>query len=283
MIRSIARVSTLLFVLSISAGYVSAGTLHVIALRHRPAAELQPLIQPFLQGDEAVAASGYQLILRASEARRREIERLIARLDVAARQLTLTLRQGVAHDDRQARDAARAAIGIGNNGHIVIGPGTSIRSATRERSQTTLEYRGERRLSSSNEMHTQILRVQDGQHAFIRMGQSVPVVERVLILTGRRAAVAARAIPVEDFTTGFDVLPRVHGDTVELEITPRLASAQADGNFRFQELQTTVTARLGEWIDLGALMSQSSAVNRAILESDRTQSGERVVFQLKVD
>lgn len=279
----IKRISALLIALCIATGYAVADTLHVIALRHRPAAELQPLIQPFLRGDEAIAGTGYQLILRASEARREEIERIIARLDVAPRELTVTLRQGIVRDERQARDSATAEVGVGGSGRVVIRRGASIGTATGKRDQDTLRYRGERRSSSTNEMHTQVLRVQDGHHAFIRMGRSVPTVERVLVLTGRRAAVVAQGIPVEDFTTGFDLLPHVHGDTVRLEITPRLASAQTDGNFRFQELQTTITARLGQWIDLGALIGQSSAVNRAILQSDRVQGGERVVFQLKVD
>src|SRR5581483_6057260 len=106
--------------------------------------------------------------------------------------------------------------------------------------------------------------VQDGNSAFIRTGQSVPAVERVLVLTGQRAAIAASGVRFEEFATGFDVRPRVIGRTVQLEITPRLAGPpSADGTLRFSELRTTVTARLGDWVDLGALVGHRSEVNRA--------------------
>ena len=84
-----------------------ADTLHVIGLRHRPVAEIQPLIQPLLRPGEAVGGSGYQLILRATDSRRREIEQLVAKLDVAARQLIVTVHHGSLHDDQRARDAVR--------------------------------------------------------------------------------------------------------------------------------------------------------------------------------
>jgi hypothetical protein len=278
----IARIYLGLLLLCAGISLAMADTLHVIALHHRPASELQPLIQPLLLPDEGISGSGYQLILHASESRRREIERLIANLDVAARQLTITLRQGVVHSDRRAHDAGSAKIDL-DRGHIAVGRDAPAAAVMDKRGHYSLGYRGARRTSSSDGVHMQILRVQDGQRAFIRMGRSVPTVEKILTLSGRRA-VLAKSVRLEDVTTGFDLLPRVHGDRVQLEITPRLASGIGrDGSYRFQELQTTVNVRLGEWIDLGELMQQSSQVNRAILQGDRFQSGERVVFSLKVD
>lgn len=259
-----------------------ADTLHIIALRHRPAAEMQPLIQPLLRSDEGISGTGYQLILRATDARRREIEQLVVQLDVARRQLTVTVRQGVARNERQARDAVSGEINVGDSARVVI-PGNRGTSGAAVNSNG-LRYRIERQTSTTDATHSQVVRVQDGSRAFIRIGQSVPSVERVLVLTGRRADVVAAGIRFEEFTTGFDVLPRVHGDTVELEITPRLTSPRsADGTFHFQELRTTVTARLGEWVDLGLLLGETSDVNRAILQSARAQGSERSTIALKVE
>src|ERR1051325_2081623 len=78
---------------------VVAETLQVIELRHRPAAEVEPILRPLIQRDEVLSATGCRLILRAGEARRAEIERLVATLDVAPRQLTLTVRQTTARSD----------------------------------------------------------------------------------------------------------------------------------------------------------------------------------------
>ncbi len=266
----------LVLFLCLVATHAIADTLHVIALHHRPASEIQPLIQPLLQPEEGISGSGFQLILRATEARRREIEQLIARLDVAARQLTVTVRHGIARDERVTRDAISGRINIGNRARVIV-PGE-------DGTTNGLTYRGERRTTNTGSTASQIVRVQDGQRAFIRVGQSVPTTERVLILTGRHAKVVAQGIRFEEFTSGFDVLPRVRGDTVLLEITPRLASARgADGSYRFQELSTTVSVRLGEWIDLGALLGQTSEVNRAILQSASSQSHERDTVSIKVE
>lgn len=274
--REPSRRHGLALVLYLIASYALADTLHVIALRHRPAAEIQPLIQPLLRADEGISGSGYQLFLRATDTRRREIEGFVAKLDVAARQLTVTVRHGIVRSEQRARDAVSGTIDIGDRTRVIV-PGDNG-------THRGLRYRGERSTSTTDSAFSQVVRVQDGQRAFIRVGQSAPSVERVLILTGRRAAVVAQGVRFEEFTTGFDVLPRVHGDTVQLEITPRLTSPRsAEGTYRFQELRTTVTARLGEWIDLGLLLGETSDVNRAILQSARSQANERATIALKVE
>lgn len=259
-----------------------ADTLHTIALRHRPAVELQPLIEPLLRAGEAVSGTGFQLILRASESRREEIERLVARLDVAARQLTITVRQGVTREQRQARDAVSGEVEVGQRERIVIPDATD---GHRAGDRDGLRYRLDRRESNAASQKTQILRVQDGQRAFIRIGQSARTVERVLALAGRRRLVPVENAHYQDFVSGFDVLPRVRGQTVLLEITPTLASpAQGGaGTYRFHELQTVVTARFGEWIDLGEIVGASSEINRAILQSANMRSAESTGIYVKVE
>lgn len=258
---------------------VAADTLHIIELRHRPASEIEPMVRPLLRADEGMTSSGYQLFLRASESRRDEIARFVAALDVASRQLTITVRQSLAHDDKRQRDAVSGEVGVGSRGRVIVG---EREGATRGRD--SLRIRTERRSSSSDETSLQTIRVQDGKRAFLRIGQSVPVVERIIVMTGRGPVLASQGVAARDLTTGFDVLPRVRGEFVLLEITPRLAGPNTDdAAFRFQELQTTVTARLGEWVDLGRVIGQTSDVHRAILQNGSTQSSERASVALKVE
>lgn len=258
------------------AGQAIADTLHTIELRHRSAAEIQPLILPLLRADEALSGTGYQLFLRATDARHREIERLVARLDVAPRQLTITVQTGLRRSEQRARDSVSGHIGAEGGVRAIIPDGGGA--------EPGLRYRGERRASIVDATSTQVLRVREGQHAFIRVGQSVPSTERVLAPTGRRGTVLARGDRSEDFTTGFDVAARAHGDLVELEITPRLANPRdAEGTYRFQELRTTVTAHLGEWIDIGRVLGETSDGNRAILQGARTRSGQQDTIALKVE
>lgn len=256
---------------------VAADSLHIIELRHRPANEIDPMVRPLLRADEGLTGSGFQLFLRASEPRRDEIARFVAALDVAPRQLTITVRQSLGRNDTRRRDAVSGEVGVGSRGRVIVGERTA-------RGRDSLRVRSERRSSSSDETNLQMIRVQDGKRAFLRVGQSVPVVEHIIVLTGRGAVLTSQGLTARDLTTGFDVLPRVRGDIVLLEITPRLAGPNtADGTLRFQELQTTVSARLGQWIDLGSVVGQSSEVHRAILQSGSAQSGERAAVSLKVE
>jgi len=280
-----ARVGTVLLLWLAGAGAPAADSLHVIELHHRAAAEVVPLIRPLLHAGEGISASGYRLLLRASESRRREIERLVAGLDVAPRQLTVTLRRSHTRSERGSRASAGGEVGIGSRGRLVLpedNEGGGI--ITDARGRDGLRLRSERRSSSVDGAHTQVLRVQDGSRAFIRIGRSVPAVQRVLALTGRDTQAAARGIDPQDFTTGFDVLPQVSGDSVRLEIIPRLTTANpGDDNFQFHELRTTVTARLGEWVDLGALLAHRTEVHRAILQAATAETGEHATFALKVE
>lgn len=124
----------------------------------------------------------------------------------------------------------------------------------------------------------------DGQRAHIRIGQSVPYVKKILTLTKNQIAIE-QGVELRNVTTGFEVLPRVHGDHVRIEITPRLSTLDnpATGLVNFQELTTTVETKLGEWIDLGALLGSGNDVQRAILESAATESGERRTVHIKIE
>jgi hypothetical protein len=241
--------------------------IHILELRHRTAHEMIALVQPLLRHGESVAGTGYQLILNTSETRRHELEKLVRALDVDQRQLTITVRQAPHRDDAETRIGADGTIVIGKNG------GSDVRLHGRQRETTT------------NRQQTQTLRVLDGHAAFIRTGQSLPTIRRILQLTGRGEIAVQERLQVHHFTSGFDVLPRVRGDSVLLEITPRLAGMPqgvAD-RFRFQELSTTVSARFGQWVDLGAIANQSSQVSREILGYSRNESNERASVYVKVD
>ncbi|MCK7497302.1 MAG: hypothetical protein MZW92_45720 [Comamonadaceae bacterium] len=68
--------------------------LRVIALRHRLAAELIPAIEPLLGPGETVTGMDSRLIVRAAPATFMQLEPVIAALDVARRNLRITVRHG---------------------------------------------------------------------------------------------------------------------------------------------------------------------------------------------
>jgi hypothetical protein len=74
-----------------------------------------------------------------------------------------------------------------------------------------------------------------------------------------------------DFTTGFEVIPRISGDRVSLEIGARRQVPQGQGAASVQRVATTASGRLGEWIELGAIDQASASSRSGILSSETSQ------------
>ncbi|MEK7223054.1 MAG: secretin N-terminal domain-containing protein [Pseudomonadota bacterium] len=262
---------------------VSAEEMRVIQLKHRPASEIIPLIRPLLGPEDALSGTDYRLIVRTSDRNLKDIERLLAQLDVAQRQLRITVEQGVADDRVITTHSVEGEVPIGDKARIKL-PEKSSDNRGLVVQKDNLRFRTDQRSTAGRNVASQTVMTLDGQRASIHIGQSVPHVKKILAL-GRGQVLIAQDIELQDVTTGFDVLPRVSGDRVRMEITPRLSTLRdpATGLADFHELATTVEARLGEWIDLGTILGQRNDIDRAILESAATESGERRTIRLKVE
>jgi len=262
---------------------VSAEEARIIQLKHRPAGEIIPLIRPLLGPEDALSGMDYRLIVRTSDRNLKEIERLLAQLDVAPRQLRITVEQRVANDRDTASHSVEGEVRIGDKARIKL-PEKSPDDRGLVVQKDNLRLRTDQRTTAGRNETTQTVMALEGQRASIRIGQSVPHVKKILAL-GRGQVLIAQGIELQDVTTGFDVLPRVSGDRVRMEITPRLSTLRdpATGLTNYQELATTVEAKLGEWIDLGTILGHRNEIDRAILESAATESGERRTIRLKIE
>jgi hypothetical protein len=289
---------------------VSAEEARIIHLKYRPAGEIIPLIRPLLGPEDALSGMDYRLIVRTSDRNLKEIERLLAQLDVAPRRLRITVEQRVADDRDTTAHSVEGEVRIGDKARIKL-PEKSPDNRGLVVQKDNLRLRTDQRATAGRNETTQTVMALDGQRASIRIGQSVPHVKEILAL-GRGQVLIAQDIELQDVTTGFDVLPRVRGDRVLMEITPRLSTlrdpatglADLDADHLwsapcgraahvqirsgricqdFQELTITVEVKLGEWIDLGAILGHRNEIDRAILESATTESGERRTIRLKID
>jgi len=261
--------------------------LRVIALRHRLAAELIPTLEPLLGPGETVTGMDSRLIVRATPATLAQLERVINELDVARRNLRITVRHrtaGAAQEQAQSvsgeirRDGSRVIISgdprAGGAG-IVVG---------REGPDGRAQIHGERRTTTARENLDQTLVVMDGGQGVIRIGESIPVVQPFLALVGDRLPVAV-GTEFYDVTTGFVVAPRQHGDTVQLAIAPRLSFRSSRGLqvIDVRELSTTVTLRRGEWLDLGGAVESANDLNRQIFATRRSARHEATRILVRVD
>jgi type II secretory pathway component GspD/PulD (secretin) len=261
----------------------NADETHVIQLKHRPASEIMPLIRPLLGPDDVLNGMDYRLIIRASDRSLKEVERILAQVDVARQRLRITVEQTSAEDRAKTSQSVTGTARIGDKARVTL-PAMPPENRGLVVQKNGLRYTANRRASTASNATTQTVMTMDGQRAYIRIGQSLPHVRSILALS-RRQVVLVQDIELQDVTTGFDVLPRVHGNRVLVEITPRLSSLRdpAIGLADFQELSTTVETKLGEWLDLGEILGNRDEVHRAILESATTASGERRTVRIRIE
>jgi hypothetical protein len=78
--------------------------------------------------------------------------------------------------------------------------------------------------------------------------------------------VVGGGVEYRDATSGFYALPRVTGDRVTLDLSAQreALSGQVQGGFNVQRAVTTVSGRLGEWIEVVGT-SQSASGQQSVL------------------
>jgi len=227
--------------------------LEVIQLKHRTTDEIIPLIHPFLDKQGALSGMRGRLIIRTTPDNLQEIKQLLNEIDSARRRLILTVMQDV--DRVTARNLLKLS-GKVSKGKIRI----EVPGRTGHRGLIIGDKYGDDDLKIQvlnhqkleNERNTQHIQVLDGGYASIYIGKSLPIPLRNIIHTPQGARVI-ESVQFHDVTTGFTVVPRVNGRHVTLEVSPQqnTPNRQLPGGINTQHIVTSVSGRLGEWIDLG--------------------------------
>ena len=230
--------------------------LEIIPLRHRTVEQVLPVLRPLLEPGGTLSGHSNQLFVRASPANVAELKRVIDTIDRPARRLQVLVRFDNALD-ASAREIGASGT-IGSRG-------------------SRIDVRAEDSRSRGDERVDQRLQVLEGGRGLITMGQTTPLRQRQLIQTPG-GVVAQETIVMQDRATGFEVVPRVSGETVYLDITPQRESGDS-----FQRISTTVSGRLGEWFEVGGAATGASRDDRGIASSGRAASSESRRVWLKVE
>ena len=91
------------------------------------------------------------------------------------------------------------------------------------------------------------------------------------------------SIAYRDGTTGFSVVPRLSGERVTLEINPQRDTLGAGGAVNVQRVTSTVSGRLGEWMELGGIGQDMNAQSSGILSSAQGSRQDNRRVWVKVD
>lgn len=113
--------------------------------------------------------------------------------------------------------------------------------------------------STRDARSTQVVQVVEGGRAFIQVGQSLPLRQ---VQIGPNGVLLTESVVYRDVGQGFYAMPQLAGDRVTLEISPQFDTPGSAGSVNTQRLSTTVSGRLGEWIELGGSGEQDAAYER---------------------
>ncbi|HEY7744644.1 MAG TPA: secretin N-terminal domain-containing protein [Burkholderiales bacterium] len=245
------------------AGWTAAGALaqqtvlEVIPLRYRTAPEVIPVIQPLLGREGTVSGFQGQLVVRATPANLEEIKRILASVDTAPRQLLVTLRQEGQGD--RSRSAAEVSGSVGGDHGRVTVPGGR-------------DTRGGNVVLREGDDHVR-LHVLEGSGSRGERGE-----QSVRVLEGREAFLG-------DAASGVYVRPRVAGDRVTVDVSAQRESlsSQPHRGVNVQGVVTTVSGRLGEWIEIGGVSTETNAQQSALLGRSSSAARETRRVLLKVE
>lgn len=221
---------------------VAQQELEIIPLRSQTVDQVLPTLLPLVEPGGTLTGVNDQLFLRASPRNREEIRRVLATIDRPSRRLIIRVSQ-----NRQSEAASR---GGEVGGQVVIGDSSRSRIDAR-----LWDTQGARSENSGQKVQT----VEGGQ-AFIQVGRSLAIPMRQATI-GPGGAVIGETVVFQDIGRGFFATPRLNGERVTIDISQQsdsVARFGAPGSINTQRLTTTVTGRLGEWIELGGASQQIS-------------------------
>lgn len=266
----------ILIFLAVAALASAQSRVEIIQLKHRLASELIPILQPLLGDQGSLTGMGYKLIVKTTPQNMRTVKQVLSKLDTAPRSLRIIVKQGLrsyfyareAEISGQVRLSDKGVIGVNPGGSG--GPGLSGTLAGKD---GHVSGRLHEDRFSEDTMRTQQVVTLEGRPASIQIGQRIPF-ETFSPNEGK-------TVEFKDVVTGFSVLPRVNGNNVVLDIHPQVSSMGA-GIINFQEVHTTVSGKLGEWIEVGALAEDSSTYGSRILANTQVRSNDKRSVFMKV-
>lgn len=261
--------------------------LEVFTLRHRNAEDVLPVVRTLLEPDGTASALDAQLIVRTSPHNLEEIRRVLPALDTPLRRLKITVLQDIDSETAHRMLGTSANFGAGNarisTDGAQGGPGGAVISV--ERGTDRLAVQGNVMQGRESDRQVQTVRVVEGGRARIVIGKTMPVVRRQTLQSAGQTQVF-ETTQFREANSGFYVVPRVNGDRVTLEIdaqNERFSPNATDGNAQIQQVHTTVSGRLGEWLSLGEVGEQNQQESRSISSAGTSRLREQRSILLRVE
>ncbi len=257
----------------------------VFTVGYRPVDEVIDLIRPLVPAPGHVGGMRDQLVVRTTPQNMAEIRRVLQTINKAPANLQISVRSTL-----EGMHTRRGIETYGTNrvGDAEIGRGEPSGTRGLTIGQGSSGVRIVQTHSEEDDRTTQRVRVLEGQQAFISTGQSVPVADRSVSVSGSGNVVVQqgrRGVTYRNATRGFYVRPRLAGNQVTLEIMPfrTSVSRESGGAFDVDRASTVVSGPLGEWIAIGDFSSSDVHNERGITAATVARRNSERTTYVKVD
>lgn len=247
-------------------GLAAAQQMEVIELKSKSAQDVLPVLLPLVEPGGTLTGVNNQLFLRASPRNRADIKKALAAIDTPTRRLIIRVSQN--------RESEKRAQGAEASGQVVLG--SSRRSSAQAQVWDTQSGRGE----SAGQM----VQTVEGGQAFIQIGRSLPIPMRQVVI-GPGGTVINETVVYQDVGRGFYAVPHLNGERITLDITQHADSVGGSGrgSISTQRLSTTVSGRLGEWIELGGSGRRASGEQSGTLSLSTSDARDNRSIWLMVE
>lgn len=257
--------------------------IETIDLHNRAAQEVIEILRPMIQSGGSITGTGYKLIIKSTPQNIEQIKTLLADIDTAAAQLLISVsmdRQTVLAD----QDTSQRITVKDGAGQISVGTSDKQDDSARLQIKNDKIKYDARLFQTRKKQSTpavQQVRVTEGLWASIGTGQAIPIVTRQRNADGT----ITETTTYQQVTSGFQVLPRIHGENVSLTIRPQQQSVSPQGGGVFDNtgLETTITGQLNQWIQLGGVSNQSDAMQTGISHRTRVRNADQNQIWVKVE
>ncbi len=264
-------------VMLVVAPSVQAQSLATIPLHYRTAEDLLPILQPLVPPGATITGTGDMLFVRADAATLGHIREAVASLDRAPRQLLISV--GQVTNAKGSGTSVRGSGTIGS-GDLQVGvnrpPQASTGGQVVVRSGT----------ASDDVRNVSSVRALEGYETYVSLGQSRPFTSTTVTGGAHYPPVVSQSTGFRDVQTGFYATPRVSGDRVTLEISSRQQRFAGDGRsapVTTGSLTTTVSGRIGEWIQIGGSVDGAAGSDSGLVTWGTRSELTQYAAWVKVD
>jgi hypothetical protein len=225
--------------------------LEIIPLQNRMTDDVIHILRPLVTPGGTITGMNNQLIIKTTPDNLAEIKSVLQSLDLPLRRLLITVTHDIGGQFQRREDALSGRYSSGD---------VSISSKDPNRSNEGLVIAAED---------------DDGNRIQYRNLSNRTTIDD-------KSAFRAQAL---EGSPAFIQLPRLNGDRVTLLIASRLTSEQPGRipTFDVQNVDTTASGRLGEWIRIGGINQSFDDSSRQNFSSSRARGTETSSVLIKVD